>query len=54
MREINPHIAVVRSDVQDNTELYSYLHQSKKIWEDFLLKTPDSFRPKAVGGAFYA
>jgi hypothetical protein len=54
VREINPNIALLRSDVQDNTELYSYVHQTKKIWEEMLLKTPDSFKPKVVGGTFYA
>ena len=44
----------MRSDVQDNTELYAYLYKSKKFWEERLLQTPDSFKPKVVGAAFYA
>lgn len=44
----------MRSDVQDNTELYAYLYRSKKIWEEKLLQTPDSFRPKVVSGSFFA
>lgn len=40
--------------MQDTTELYAYLYKSKKIWEEKLLQTPDSFRPKVVGASFYA
>jgi hypothetical protein len=54
IRQINPNIAVLRSDIQDTTELYAYLNKSKKIWEDKLLQTPGSFKPKVVGAQFYA
>ena len=45
---------MVRSDVQDLNEIYSYIGKSKRIWEDLLLKVPDSFKPKVVGSTFYA
>jgi hypothetical protein len=54
IREKVPSATFVRSDVQDTTELYAYLYKSKRIWEEKLLQTPDSFRPKVVGAAFYA
>ena len=54
VKEIIPNATILRSDVQDTTELYAYLYKSKNIWEEKLLQAPDSFKPKVVGAAFYA
>jgi hypothetical protein len=54
VRAIVPNATFLRSDVQDTTELYAYLYKTKKIWEEKLLQTPDSFKPKVVGASFYA
>lgn len=53
MLKINANVNFIRSDVQDASELYAYLYKSKNIWEEQLLKTPDSFRPKVVKSEFF-
>ena len=48
--DINPNASFIRSDVQDQSELYAYLYKSKRIWEE--VTCPDSFRPKVVSSDF--
>lgn len=38
----------IKADIQDNTELFAYLHKSKGFLEEKLITVPPSFRPKMV------
>lgn len=56
VQKINPNATIIRSDIQDKTEFFSYFNHSKNIWEDQLMKlsAKKGFAPKVVAAQKYA
>ena len=54
--KIAPQSTIIRSDIQDKTEFFSYFNLSKNFWEDQLLKLSQKkgFSPQVVCVKHYA
>ena len=56
VRELNPNSTIIRSDIQDKTETFAYIHSSKDFWNNrmFNMSVSPLFRPRIVNTTNYA
>lgn len=56
VRETNPNATIIRSDIQDSTQLFAYYRSSKNVIEDQLLKLTENkgFAPRVVNSQRFA